>query len=35
MRSTYPAQLQRTGADEIVVPSCGLPECLTSGANET
>lgn len=35
MRFTYPAQLQRTGVDEIVVSFRGLPECLTSGADET
>ena len=35
MRFTYPAQLQRTGVDEIVVSFRDLPECLTSGADET
>lgn len=35
MRFTYPAQLQRTGADEIVVSFRDLPECLTDGADET
>jgi len=34
MRFTYPAQLQRTGVDEIVVSFRDLPECLTSGADE-
>ena len=34
MRFTYPARLQRTGADEIVVSFRDLPECLTSGADE-
>ena len=31
----YPAQLQRTGVDEIVVSFRDLPECRTSGADET
>ena len=35
MRFAYPAQLQRTGVDEIVVSFRDLPECLTSGADET
>ena len=35
MRFTYPAQLQRYGVDEIVVSFRDLPECLTSGADET
>ena len=35
MRFTYPAHLQRTGVDEIVVSFRDLPECLTSGADET
>ncbi len=35
MRFIYPAQLQRTGVDEIVVSFRDLPECLTSGADET
>ena len=35
MRFVYPAQLQRTGVDEIVVSFRDLPECLTSGADET
>ena len=35
MRFTYPAQLQPYGADEIVVSFRDLPECLTSGADET
>ena len=34
MRFTYPARLQRTGVDEIVVSFRDLPECLTSGADE-
>ena len=34
MRFTYPARLQRTGADEIVVSFRDLPECLTSGTDE-
>ena len=34
MRFAYPARLQRTGADEIVVSFRDLPECLTSGADE-
>ena len=34
MRFIYPARLQRTGPDEIVVSFRDLPECLTSGANE-
>ena len=35
MRFTYLAHLQRTGVDEIVVSFRDLPECLTSGADET
>ena len=35
MRFTYPAHLQCTGADEIAVSFRDLPECLTSGADET
>ena len=35
MRFTYPAHLQCTGADEIVVSFRDLPECLTSGVDET
>ena len=35
MRFVYPAQLQRTGIDEIVVSFRDMPECLTSGADET
>ena len=35
MRFIYPAQLQRTGVDEIVVWFRDLPECLTSAADET
>ena len=35
MRFIYPAQLRRTGVDEIVVSFRDLPECLTSGADET
>ena len=34
MRFTYPARLQRFGADETVVSFRDLPECLTSGADE-
>ncbi len=34
MQFTYPARLQRTGVDEIVVSFRDLPECLTSGADE-
>ena len=34
MRFTYPARLQHTGADEIVVSFRDLPECLTSGVDE-
>ena len=34
MRFTYPARLQRTGTNEIVVSFRDLPECLTSGADE-
>ena len=34
MRFTYPARLQRTGADEIVISFRDLPECLTCGADE-
>ncbi|MCY3701875.1 MAG: hypothetical protein OXG16_04220 [Rhodospirillales bacterium] len=34
MRFTYPARLQRTGVDEIVVSFRDLPECLTSGTDE-
>ena len=35
MRLVYPARLRRTGPDEIVVSFRDLPECLTSGADET
>ena len=35
MRFTYPARLKRFGPDEIVVSFRDLPECLTSGADET
>ena len=35
MRLIYPAQFQRTGVDEIVVSFRDLPECLTSGADDT
>ena len=35
MRLVYPARLRRTGPDEIVVSCRDLPECLTSGADET
>ena len=34
MRFVYPAELRRTGADEIVVSFRDLPECLTSGVAE-
>ena len=34
MRFLYPALLQRTGVDEIVVSFRDLPECLTSGVDE-
>lgn len=34
-RFIYPAQLQRTGVDEIVVSFRDLTACLTSGADET
>ncbi|MDE0690643.1 MAG: type II toxin-antitoxin system HicB family antitoxin [Gammaproteobacteria bacterium] len=34
MRFTYPARLQRTGTNEIVVSFRDLPECLTSGTDE-
>ena len=34
MRFEYPAELRRTGPDEIVVSFRDLPECLTSGADE-
>ena len=30
----YPARLNRTGPEEVVVSFRGLPECLTSGADE-
>ena len=35
MRFTYPARLQRYSAGEIVVSFRDLPECLTSGADES
>ena len=35
MRFVYPARLGRTGPDEVVVSFRDLPECLTSGADET
>ena len=35
MRFVYPARLRRTGPGEIVVSFRDLPECLTSGADET
>ena len=35
MRFTYPARLQRYSGDEIVVSFRDLPECLTSGADES
>ena len=35
MRLVYPARLRRTGPGEIVVSFRDLPECLTSGADET
>ncbi|MDE0027734.1 MAG: hypothetical protein OXP69_25250 [Spirochaetaceae bacterium] len=35
MRFVYPARLHRTGPDEVVVSFRDLPECLTSGADET
>ena len=35
MRFIYPAQLQRSRVDEIVVSFRDLPECLTSVADET
>ena len=35
MRFVYPARLHRTGPDEIVVSFRDLPECLTSGTDET
>ena len=35
MRFVYPARLRRTGPDEVVVSFRDLPECLTSGADET
>ena len=35
MGLVYPARLRRTGPDEVVVSFRDLPECLTSGANET
>ena len=35
MRFTYPARLQRYSADEVVVSFRDLPECLTSGADES
>jgi antitoxin HicB len=34
MRFVYPAELRRTGPDEIVVSFRDLPECLTSGTDE-
>ena len=34
MRFLYPALLQRTGEDEVVVSFRDLPECLTSGVDE-
>ena len=34
MKFVYPAQLQRTAPDEVVVSFRDLPECLTSGADE-
>lgn len=34
MRFTYPARLERTGVDGIVVSFRDLPECLTSGADQ-
>ena len=34
MRFVYPAELRRTGTDEIVVSFRDLPECLTSGVDE-
>ena len=34
MKFVYPAQLRRTGLDEVVVSFRDLPECLTSGADE-
>ena len=34
MRFAYPAELRRTGTDEIVVSFRDLPECLTSGVDE-
>ena len=34
MRFLYPALLQRTGVEEIVVSFRDLPECLTSGVDE-
>ena len=34
MRFAYPARLQFTGVDEIVVSFRDLPECLTSGTDE-
>ena len=35
MRFVYPARLQRTGPDEVVVSFRDIPECLTSAADET
>ena len=34
MRFVYPARLQRTGPDEVVVSFRDLPECLTSGGDQ-
>ena len=34
MKFAYPAQLRRTGPDEVVVSFRDLPECLTSGTDE-
>ena len=35
MRFTYPARLQPDSTGELIVSFRDLPECLTSGANET
>jgi antitoxin HicB len=35
MRFVYPARLERTGPTEVVVSFRDLPECLTSGTDET
>ena len=35
MRFVYPARLRRASADEIVVSFRDLPECLTSGKDES